>query len=345
MKAVVERHASDAILRLIAMSLLSLVLVVLVVGLGFLVTMDLLKASDRVVGELNSASTQTLSAAMQVSASSQSLAAGASEQSASIQEVTGTLERISGATKQNAEHAAAAETLVKQAQQHTAAGSTAMGRMVEAIQSIKDASDKTAKINKTIDEIAFQTNLLALNAAVEAAHAGDAGRGFAVVAEEVRNLAIRSAEAAKDTNALIEDSQQRATQGVSVSQDVQKLLEEIRKTVDEVNGLIRNVAGASKEQHEMVTTITTAVAQMERIIESNAAGAEETAASSEELTGQAESLSGVVKELEQVMRGSAANGGSSQAGNGHARSRALPAKATQFLPEKPESHRPSDRSA
>src|SRR5262249_12105503 len=130
------------------------------------------------------------------------------EQAASVEETSASLEEIAGMTRQNAEHAANVEDLARRTQDTTKRGGEAMTRMEAAIQSIKEGSDKTAKIIKTIDEIAFQTNLLALNAAVEAARAGDAGRGFAVVAEEVRSLAIRSAEAAKDTSSLIDDSQQ-----------------------------------------------------------------------------------------------------------------------------------------
>ncbi len=337
MRALVARHAAETRLRVWLTAGTSVVILALVLLIATSVTLGLLRATDRVIGDLNASSRQTLSASMQVSASSQQLAAGASEQAASIQEVSGTLDRISAATKQNAEHAASAEKVAQLAQSHTAAGHAAMARMVEAIQSIKDAADKTAKINKTIDEIAFQTNLLALNAAVEAARAGDAGRGFAVVAEEVRNLAIRSAAAAKDTNALIEASQQRATQGVAVLEDVRGLLDQIRAAVDEVNGFVRHVAVASKEQIEMMSSINTAVSAMEQVIESNAAGAEQTAASSEELSAQAQALSSVVQELAHMMRGDRANGDgdASAPGNGGGGSRhsrlADPASLGKFV--------------
>ena len=307
MLELVEAHAAGARWRIATTLLIGALVVALVLVLGFYVTMDLLRSTDQVVSELGVAAQHTLSASQQVSASSQSLAAGSSQQAASIQHASDTLKQIAAATKQNSESATAAEMLSQQAQAHTEAGGNAMGRMVEAIQSIKDASDKTAKINKTIDEIAFQTNLLALNAAVEAARAGDAGRGFAVVAEEVRNLAIRSAVAAKDTSALIEDSQQRASQGVAVSEEVGRLLNEIRDTVGEVNGLMRGVSAASKSQHEMVSTINLSVTDLERIIQSNAAGAEETAAASEELSAQAESLNSLVVALMKVMRGANAS--------------------------------------
>jgi hypothetical protein len=301
--SVVEEHAADARLRILFTSIFCVAVLLVVAVVAYLVTVDILRATDRMVGQLDVSSKQTLSASHQVSASSQTLAAGASEQAASIEEASASLEQVAQATKSNAEHVTTAEQLAQQAQTHTQAGSTAMARMVDAIRSIKDASDKTAKINKTIDEIAFQTNLLALNAAVEAARAGEAGRGFAVVAEEVRNLAIRSAVAAKDTNALIEDSQQRATQGVSASEEVGRLLEQVRQTVDKVSDLLRTVAGASKEQHQMVNGINAAVTQMQTVIQANSAGAEETAAASEELSSQAEALRVTVDELVRVMHG------------------------------------------
>ena len=169
------------------------------------------------IEEIDSAAHQVTGAAGQVAGSSQSLAEGASQQAASLEETSSTLEEIAAMTKQNAEHTAQVERLAQEARDGARKGGEAMLRMVERINAIKESSDKTAKIIKTIDEIAFQTNLLALNAAVEAARAGEAGRGFAVVAEEVRNLASRSAQSAKDTSTLIEESQERAQQGVAGS--------------------------------------------------------------------------------------------------------------------------------
>jgi methyl-accepting chemotaxis protein len=282
---------------------ISAVVVLLSVALAIFILRTLSRSIGQIIADLVASSQQTLSASQQVSASSQSLAQGASEQAASLEETSSTLEEISALTKQNAETATKAEALAGTAQAGTLKGSQSMTQMVQRINEIKAASDKSAKIIKTIDEIAFQTNLLALNAAVEAARAGEAGRGFAVVAEEVRNLANRSAEAAKDTNLLIEDSQQKAAQGVSVSSEVSNLLGDILSTVDEVNTLVREVSSASTEQHKGVTQINVTLAQMNQSIQSNAAGAEETAAASQQLSSQAESLTHAVVELTHLIRG------------------------------------------
>ncbi|MBD3344585.1 MAG: chemotaxis protein, partial [Chitinivibrionales bacterium] len=175
------------------------------------------------------------------------------------------------------------------------------------INKIKTSSDETAKIIKTIDEIAMQTNLLALNAAVEAARAGEAGRGFAVVAEEVRNLAQRSAEAAKNTADLIEGSQKNADNGVAASEDVGRSLEQIGGRVQKVAQLISEVSAASEEQSQGIDQVNTAVAQMDQVTQTNAANSEESASASEELSGQAQNLNVMVAELIAIVGGSSSN--------------------------------------
>ena len=229
-----------------AMLSISAAALVIAFVLAFFILRSIGKGITRVVTELAAGAEQTQNASEQVATSSQSMAQGASEQAAAIEETSSTLEEIAGTTKQNAENTVRMEKLIGSTRDNAGKGAEAMDRMVDRIGAIKESSDKTAKIIKTIDEIAFQTNLLALNAAVEAARAGDAGRGFAVVAEEVRNLALRSAQAAKDTSALIEESQQRAQQGVTATTEAQALLKSILENVEETSGVVGEVSTASK---------------------------------------------------------------------------------------------------
>ena len=265
--------------------------------LAFLITRSITKPINRIIESLNAGAAQTSSAAQQVSGSSQSLAQGASEQAASLEETSSSLEEMSSMTKKNADTARQASLLSAEAKTSADKGNQAMGKMSDAIDSIQKASTETAKIVKTIDEIAFQTNLLALNAAVEAARAGEAGKGFAVVAEEVRNLAMRSAEAAKTTSSLIEGSVASSKNGVTIAQDVAKTLSEIQGAVEKVNGLISEIAAAGQEQSTGIDQVNQAVQQMDKVTQSNAAASEESAAAAEELSSQSEQLRTLVGEL------------------------------------------------
>jgi Methyl-accepting chemotaxis protein (MCP) signalling domain/Protein of unknown function (DUF3365) len=301
---------------------------VTVVLIAWIVRRTLVRPVLRMVSELNASARQTMSASQQVSTSSQALAQASSQQAAAVDDTSTHLSAISALTQRNADSTENAEHLAASAQTSTRQGSDAMHRMQTAIGSIKEGSDKTAKIIKTIDGIAFQTNLLALNAAVEAARAGEAGRGFAVVAEEVRNLALRSAQAAKETNALIEDSQQRAAQGVAVSEEVSKLLIHVQKQVGEMAEVLSAVSSVSKEQSDGVLRINASVAELNSVTQSNAATAEQTAAASEELSAQSESVEHIVGLLTELVRGKSRSPGS----NGNLRSRYLPdADASRHL--------------
>lgn len=286
------------------------VAVIIGIALAWIITKAITAPLGMVVASLRSGSEQVSSASGQVSSSSQQMASGASEQAASLEETSASLEEMAAAIRQNADNSAGADAKSKEIAAAANTSQEAMGRMIKAMGDIKTSADETARIVKTIDEIAFQTNLLALNAAVEAARAGEAGKGFAVVAEEVRSLAQRSAEAAKNTAQLIEGSQVNTDNGVKVSGEVNEVLERIVSGIQDVSSLIAEVSNASGEQSRGIEQINQAMAQMDQVTQSNAANAEESASASEELQAQAGELQGMVQQLNQLMRG--ANAGAMQ---------------------------------
>jgi methyl-accepting chemotaxis protein len=254
-------------------------------------------ASDNLqqaLSQVSTASQQITGVSGQISSSSQALSSSATAQASSLEEVSSSLQEMSSMTKQNASNAKEARSLSEGARSTAAKGVDSMQRLSEAINLIKASSDSTAKIVKTIDEIAFQTNLLALNAAVEAARAGDAGKGFAVVAEEVRNLAMRSAEAAKNTSNLIEESVKNAEGGVSINQEVLSNLREINDQVNKVSEVMAEIASASDQQSQGIDQITTSVSQMSDMTQQNAANSEESAASAVELDNLAHKMQKMV---------------------------------------------------
>jgi len=241
----------------------------------------------RVIEGITDAAEQVGSASLQVSSTSQSLAEGTSEQAATMEETAASMGEISSITKNNAGNARQADTFTKDAVR-------LMSDLTSTMKEISQSSRETSGIIKKIDEIAFQTNLLALNAAVEAARAGEVGAGFAVVAGEVRNLALRAAEAAKDTTELIE----------SIVKKVEKGSEIVAKTNEgfaKIAQLNTDIANASLEQSQGINQVNKAIDDAEKVVQQNAASAQELAASSEELNAQAEQTRDFVKELSEIV--------------------------------------------
>jgi len=303
---------------------------------------------NRTIESLTEGSGQILTASAQVSSASRSLAEGATEQAAGLEETSSSLEEMSSMTKQNADNAQQANILASEARQAANGGAEAMAHMSTAIADIQKSSDETAKIIKVIDEIAFQTNLLALNAAVEAARAGEAGKGFAVVAEEVRNLAMRSAEAAKNTSNLIEESVKNSNNGVDIAGEVSKVLDGIVTSVGKTTDLVSEIAAASQEQAQGIDQVNTAVSQMDKVTQQNAANAEESASASEELSAQAESMNQAVQELVGLAGGSRTDSHNTSRTNGRPgtaraiedpRLQATPSAYHQIAQPVPERHR------
>jgi len=295
-------RASDEIKHAVMQTRLTVlvgVLAAIAVGLvtAFLITRSTSGVLGAVANELADGADQVSSASGEISNASQSLAQSSSELAASIEETSATLEEISSMTKRNAESAGTAREVANQTRVAAESGTTGMLSMTSAMDAIKASSVNTAKIIRTIDDIAFQTNLLALNAAVEAARAGEAGAGFAVVAEEVRSLAQRSTQAARETSEKIQDSIQKSEHGVSISAEVAKTLAEIVTRARRVDELISEIASASKEQSTGVDQVVIAVSQMEKVTQSTAAGAEECASAAEQLNAQAIAQDSIVGRL------------------------------------------------
>jgi methyl-accepting chemotaxis protein len=313
--------------------------VVCVVGAaaGWWVSNGIAKPIQGIIDSLTAGGEQVSAASVEVAQASQSLAEGASEQAANVEESTASAEEVSSMIKTNAGHAREASevsvrntqsaqqarNLSQDASQATTEGTEAVGRMTDAITQIKDGAEETGRIVKTIDEIAFQTNLLALNAAVEAARAGEAGKGFAVVAEEVRNLAQRAGQAARETGELIEKSLKNSEHGVEVTGQVSESLSRIAGSIEQVTTVVDEVASASQEQTRIIEQvasggeeqakgieqITSGLNEMDTVTQRTAASAEESASAAQELSGQAETLMATVRHLQAIVKGGSAESG------------------------------------
>lgn len=269
--------------------------------LSFIIIRSLNGTLKNIIDRLTAGASEVNASSEQLSDASQQLAESSSQQAASLEETSSSLEEMASQIKHTAENSGEAELAMKNAKPMIEQGVEAMKRMNSAMSEIQNSSAETSKIIKTIDDIAFQTNLLALNAAVEAARAGEAGKGFAVVAEEVRNLAQRSAEAAKDTSELIASSQNASERGGQVAEEVSTNLEKIEESIASVSTLVLEISAASREQAEGIEQMTTVMSEMDNVVQNNASSSEETASSAEELSSQANELNNIIASLKSLV--------------------------------------------
>ena len=265
--------------------------------LAYFLTRSITRPIFRIIAGLTDGSQEVSSAAGQVSSAAQSLAEGSSEQAASIEETSSSLEEMSSMTRRNADNAQQANSLTNEAKVLVQDANGSMSQLSQSMGEISQASEETSKIIKTIDEIAFQTNLLALNAAVEAARAGEAGAGFAVVADEVRSLAMRAADAAKNTANLIEGTMKKVKDGSDLVTRSNDAFQKVAVSAGKVADLVSEISAASNEQAKGIGQINVAVTELDKLTQQNAANAEESASAAEEMSAQAETMLSNVGEL------------------------------------------------
>ncbi len=270
---------------------------------AWLVTENIKQSIKSVLENLSEASGNLNSLSKNLTTTSRRLAEGSSEQASSIQETSSTLEESSSMVHQTTQNTKEADILAKRTKEAADKGDFEMQTMLESMKELKNSSGEISKIIKVIDEIAFQTNILSLNAAVEAARAGDAGKGFAVVAEEVRNLAQRSAQAAKDTANIIESNINLSEKCLGITEKVSDSLTEINSESNKVSELLGEISTASQEQEIGIGQINKAISQMEHVLQANAATAQESAISSDQLSVYSVNLKDIMDELSCLING------------------------------------------
>lgn len=289
--------------QLLIANIIALALIIAAVQLLFVKRLN--DSMNHITENLQVSSNEISQASYQLEAASQKMAEGSTEQAASVQEISATLEETSSMVHKNNENTSEAAKLAKLSKNSATKSNDEMKQMLKSMNEIQNSSHEISKIIKVIDEIAFQTNILALNAAVEAARAGDAGKGFAVVAEEVRNLAQRSTQSAKDTTELIENNIALSEQGANLAKTVSGSIEEIDTQSAKVSELLDEISVATNEQSIGIKQIHVAISQIEDVMQSSAQTADETAAASQELFAQTSSMNDVVEQLDVIVKGEA----------------------------------------
>jgi len=275
--------------------------VALVIAVLQLLFQSIARPLNRTTAGLLEIGSQIHVASRQFAEASQQLAQASSEQSAALEQTSSSLEEMAAATQQNSTSAAKADALMTESRTLIGKANDAVAELISSMETITRSSQETSKIIKTIDEIAFQTNLLALNAAVEAARAGESGRGFAVVAEEVRNLSMRAAEAAKTTASMIETTVASVSVGSVLTDRTGEAFSAVAEKAARVAELVAHISAATREQAQGIGQINTAVAQIDRMTQHNAANSEETASASEELRARADDMRRYINELQDLI--------------------------------------------
>ncbi|MFZ5450993.1 MAG: methyl-accepting chemotaxis protein [Thermodesulfobacteriota bacterium] len=318
----IEKSTAATTQKILTLSIGAMILGTLVaLALGIILSLSITRPINRLIASLNEGAEQVTSASMQVSSSSQNLAQGASEQAASLEETSASLEEMASMTRTNASNANEANHLMNETGRVVQQANQSMTDLTRSMKEVSAASEETAKIIKTIDEIAFQTNLLALNAAVEAARAGEAGAGFAVVADEVRNLAMRAADAAKNTADLIEGTVGKVKEGSGLVDKTAEAFNQVASSSVKMKELVGEITAASNEQSQGVEQINKAINEMNQVTQAVAASAEESASAAEELNAQSEQMKGFVGDLVALAGGK--NSANGRAGHGNLAAKAL----------------------